>query len=61
MKNFYCPMIEPSFTNSGDGILFEFGNMPSIGKPVSWVWNAVCNSSEELGHYYDSKNVKYKL
>ena len=28
------------------------------GKSVEWAWNAVCNDSKELGHYWNSKNAK---
>jgi hypothetical protein len=26
-----------------------------------WAWNAVCNDSEELGHYWNSKKAKHKF
>ena len=29
------------------------------GKSVEWAWNAVCNDSKELGHYWNSKNAKH--
>ena len=28
------------------------------GKTVEWAWNAVCNDSRELGHYWNSENAK---
>lgn len=30
-------------------------------KNVAWAWNAVCNDSHELGHYWNSENSKYKI
>ena len=30
----------------------------SSGKSVEWAWNAVCNDSRELGHYWNSKDGK---
>ena len=29
------------------------------GKSSEWAWNAVCNNSKELGHYWNSKNSKH--
>lgn len=29
------------------------------GNTVEWAWNAVCNNSKELGHYWDSKDAKH--
>ena len=29
------------------------------GKSVEWAWNAVCNDSKELGHYWNSANSKH--
>jgi len=29
------------------------------GKTVEWAWNAVCNDSQELGHYWNSENAKH--
>lgn len=29
------------------------------GKSVEWAWNAVCNDSKELGHYWNSKGAKH--
>lgn len=29
------------------------------GKSVKWAWNAVCNNSKELGHYWNSENAKH--
>jgi hypothetical protein len=31
------------------------------GKSVEWAWNAVCNDSKELGHYWNSEDAKYEL
>jgi len=31
------------------------------GKTVKWAWNAVCNDSRELGHYWNSTNAMYKM
>ena len=29
------------------------------GKSVEWAWNAVCNDSKKLGHYWNSENAKH--
>ena len=29
------------------------------GKDVEWAWNALCNDSHELGHYWNSENAKH--
>lgn len=29
------------------------------GKTIEWAWNAVCNDSKELGHYWDSEDAKH--
>ena len=29
------------------------------GKPVEWAWDAVCNDSKELGHYWNSRADHY--
>lgn len=31
------------------------------GKSLEWAWNAVCNDSKELGHYWNSKEYKNGL
>lgn len=31
------------------------------GKSVRWAWNAVCNDSHELGHYWNSEDALYDL
>jgi hypothetical protein len=31
------------------------------GKSVEWAWNAVCNDSKELGHYWNSENAKHEF
>ena len=31
------------------------------GKSVEWAWDAVCNDSKELGHYWNSKDAKRHL
>ena len=28
------------------------------GETMEWAWNAVCNDSRELGHYWNSKKAK---
>lgn len=29
------------------------------GKSIKWAWNAVCNDSKELGHYWNSEDAKH--
>ena len=31
------------------------------GKSMEWAWNAVCNDSRELGHYWNSENAKHEF
>ena len=31
------------------------------GKSIEWAWNAVCNDSKELGHYWNSEDAKHKV
>ena len=103
VKNFYCPIMDPAFTKTGENICFEKGRMPAVGKSYTWwkkvaekfnpernsrlgtrleygaflgvlikelvadeasslwAWNAVCNDSEKLGHYWNSKKAKHKF
>jgi hypothetical protein len=98
VKNFYRPVMDPSFTDNG--IAYVVGKEPAVGKSynwwekmaekydssrnsrlgtrleyvaflgvlikklieegkaVEWAWNAVCNDSKELGHYWNSENAK---
>jgi hypothetical protein len=101
VKNFYRPVMDPSFCN--DGVCYVAGNKPAVGKSynwwfdtakkydpscksrlgtrlqygaflgvlikklveegksVEWAWNAVCNDSRELGHYWNSENAKHEF
>ena len=34
-------------------------DLVTAGKSVEWAWNAVCNDSKELGHYWNSKDAKH--
>lgn len=103
VKNFYRPIIDPSFTKTGENICYEKGRGPAVGKSYNWwkkvaeeycpernsrlgtrleygaflgvlikklveegenakwAWNAVCNDSKELGHYWNSENAKHKF
>ena len=98
VKNFYRPIMDPSFTE--DGIEYVAGKKPAVGKSynwwidtakeydpsrnsrlgtrleygaflgvlikklveqgktIEWAWDAVCNDSKELGHYWNSENAK---
>ena len=38
------------------GVLIK--NLVEEGKNLEWAWNAVCNDSRELGHYWNSENAK---
>lgn len=33
----------------------------NAGNSVNWAWNAVCNDSIKLGHYWNSQSDKHKL
>ena len=103
VKNFYRPIMDPSFTKTGENICYEKGRGPAAGKSynwwkkvaeeycpernsrlgtrleygaflgvliknlvadgksISWAWNAVCNDSKDLGHYWNSENAKHKV
>lgn len=103
VKNFYRPIMDPSFTKTGENICYEKGRGPAVGKSynwwkkvaeeycpernsrlgtrleygaflgvliknlvadgksISWAWNAVCNDSKDLGHYWNSENAKHKV
>lgn len=58
----YCPS-----RNSRLGTRLEYGAFLGVlikmlveeGKSVEWAWNAVCNDSSELGHYWSSENAKH--
>ena len=39
------------------GVLIK--NLVEEGKNLEWAWNAVCNDSRELGHYWNSENAKH--
>jgi len=51
------------------GTRFEYGAFLGVlikklveeGKSVEWAWNAVCNDSKELGHYWNSEDAKYQF
>lgn len=40
---------------------FLMKSLVEFGKSITWVWNAVCNDSRELGHYGNSENAKLDL
>ena len=31
------------------------------GKSVEWAWNAVCNDSKKLGHYWNCEDAKHEF
>ena len=41
------------------GVLIKM--LVAEGKSVEWAWNAVCNDSKELGHYWNSENAKHEF
>lgn len=102
LKDFYRPVIDPSFNRYG-GICYLEGNKPAVNKSYNWweksaiefmpergsrlgtkteyvaflgvllkklvksgwsmdkAWNAVCNDSRKLGHYWNSENAKHEF
>lgn len=48
VKNFYCARVAPSFADDGEGIRFEVGKMPALGKSYNW-W-------QEAARNYDPAN-----
>ena len=55
--------------NSRLGTRLEYGAFLGVlikklveeGKSVEWAWNAVCNDSKELGHYWNSEDAKHEF
>ena len=55
--------------NSRLGTKLEYGAFLGVlikklveeGNSVKWAWNAVCNDSKELGHYWNSEDGKHEL
>lgn len=42
VRDFYRPKYDPSFTTDGDGICFEAGRYPAVGKSYDW-WKKIAN------------------
>ena len=103
VKNFYRPKCDPSFSRDGESICFVPGNLPAVGKTITWwnftairysternsrlgtyieylaflgvlikklveegnsvewAWNAVCNDSRKLGHYWNSRGARHNF
>ena len=40
VKNFYRPIMDPSFTKTGENICYEKGRLPAVGKSYNW-WKKV--------------------
>lgn len=60
-KNF-CPERGSRLGTKSEYIAFLavlIKNLVASGKSVEWAWNAVCNDSAELGHYWNSENAKH--
>ncbi len=99
VKDFWRPILDPSFNEDGNAICYVAGKKPAVGKSYNWwykvakeynpklrsrlgtnseyvaflgvliktlvsndwsvkaAWNAVCNDSKELGHYWNSENA----
>jgi len=47
VKNFYRPIMDPSFTDDGEGIQFVAGAKPAVGKSYNWWVNAAKNYCPE--------------
>jgi len=47
VKNFYCARLAPSLTDDGEGIVFEAGKMPAVGKSYNWWQEAARNYKPE--------------
>lgn len=41
------------------GVLIKM--LVAEGKSVEWAWNAVCNDSKELGHYWNSEDTNHRF
>ena len=101
LSDFWHSKLDPSFNEERNGLVFEAGKMPAVGKSYNWweekarqylperesrlgtkteyvaflgvlikklvasgwamskAWEAVCDDSRELGHYWNSENAKY--
>ena len=55
VKDFYRPVLDPSFNDDESGICYEFGKKPAVGRSYNWWVNAVKNfdSSCRLGTRYE--------
>ena len=55
VKDFYRPVLDPSFNDDGTGICYEFGKKPAVGKSYNW-WEKAAkkfDSSCRLGTRYE--------
>ena len=101
LSDFWHSKLDPSFNEERNGLVFEAGKMPAVGKSYNWweekarqylpergsrlgtkkeyiaflgilikslvasgwsmskAWEAVCDDSRELGHYWNSENARH--
>ena len=55
LKDFYRPVIDPSFNDDKSGICYEFGRKPAVGKSYNW-WKEKArelSSNSRLGTRYE--------
>ena len=101
LSDFWHSKLDPSFNEETNGLVFEAGKKPAVGKSYNWweekarqylpergsrlgtkteyvaffgvlikklvasgwpmskAWEAVCDDSRELGHYWNSENARH--
>ncbi|MGN1301338.1 MAG: hypothetical protein ACI4U9_02265 [Clostridia bacterium] len=58
----FCPKWKSRLGTRSEYIAFLavlIKEMVASGKSLGWAWNAVCNDSKELGHYWNSNDAKH--
>ena len=58
----FCPERGSRLGSNSEYVAFlatVIKDLVASGKSIEWAWNAVCNDSKELGHYWNSKDAKY--
>lgn len=60
----FCPERKSRLGTYSEHIAFLavlIKEMVASGKSLEWAWNAVCNDSKELGHYWNSSDAKHEF
>ena len=60
----FCPERSSRLGTKSEYIAFLatlIKELVASGKSLEWTWNAVCNDSKELGHYWNSNTPRYEF